>query len=289
MRSILLTLLAAVASTFAAEVKQSVVPATVNLLTVQSASLGAERGVAVIVPPDYGTSTARYPVLYLLHGYGDDHTAWSYMTNLTHYAADRKVIVVMPDGGVSFYVNAAGDEKAKFEDFIVKDLVAFTDSHYRTVPLPRARAIAGLSMGGYGAAYLGLKHARRYAAIGAFSGAIGFARRKGAVGSGEAAQKRLAEMLKIMGPPDSAARTERDPHTYIEKLDPATAPMIYVACGGQDFLIEDNRAFVKALAEKKIAYEYREVSPRGHSWDFWDDQIRIFLDMLAAKPGWTVR
>ncbi len=97
------------------------------------------------------------------------------MTNLTSYAADRKVIIVMPDGGVSFYINAAGDEKAKFEDFIVKDLVAFTDRVLRTIPLPRARAIAGLSMGGYGAAYLGLKHARRYAAIGAFSGAIGFA------------------------------------------------------------------------------------------------------------------
>ncbi|MEZ5400323.1 MAG: alpha/beta hydrolase family protein [Bryobacteraceae bacterium] len=292
MRTLTLTSLALLMGTSAlsaAEVKKSTVPATVEMRNLLSDSLGAARNIAVIVPPDYATSTARYPVLYLLHGYGDDHTAWSYMTNLTHYAADRNVIVVMPDGGVSFYVNAAGDEKAKFEDFIVKDLIAFADSNYRTIPLPRARAIAGLSMGGYGAAYLGLKHTRRYSAIGAFSGAIAYARRKGAVGSGEAAQRRLAEMLRIMGEPGSPARAERDPFTFVDKLDPATAPLIYIACGGQDFLVEDNRAFVKALAAKKIPYEYREVSPRAHSWDFWDDQIRIFLDLLAQKPGWSVR
>ncbi len=72
---LILTFLAAALSTFAAEVKQSAIPATVHTYTMQSESLGMDRNVSVIVPPDYGTSTARYPVLYLLHGYGDDNTA----------------------------------------------------------------------------------------------------------------------------------------------------------------------------------------------------------------------
>jgi S-formylglutathione hydrolase FrmB len=62
-------------------------------------------------------------------------------------------------------------------------------------------------------------------------------------------------------------------------------PMLYLACGGQDFLIGDNRAFVDLLATRKIPYEYREISPRVHSWDFWDDQIGIFLGLLRQQPG----
>ncbi len=276
-------------SAAAADVKSGLAAHNVKTYTVTSEALGAERKVNVLLPVDYDKSTARYPVLYLLHGYSDDHTAWSLMTNLSGYAARHKVIVIMPDGGLSFYVNAAGDPKAKFEDFIAKDLVAFADSNLRTIPLPRARAIAGLSMGGYGAAFLGLKHRNRFSAIGAFSGALAYARMPAPANSAnldERMKKRAEEMMTIMGAPDSPARAERDPFALIDKLDPATAPLIYIACGGQDFLIESNRDFVKALAAKKIPYEYREVSPRGHSWDFWDDQIRVFLDILDGKAGW---
>ncbi len=60
-------------------------------------------------------------------------------------------------------------------------------------------------------------------------------------------------------------------------------PLIYIACGGQDFLLRQNRDFVAMLASKKIPYEYREVSPRVHSWDFWDEQIPIFLDMIDTQ------
>ena len=142
----------------------------------KSEALGAERWFNILLPTDYETSTNRYPVLYLLHGFGDDHTAWSYMTNLSGYAARHKMIIVMPDAAKSFYVNSASDPKAKFEDFIVKDLIPYVDANYRTIPLRRSRAVAGLSMGGYGAAFLGLKHYKKFAAIGSFSGAIGISR-----------------------------------------------------------------------------------------------------------------
>ncbi len=281
MRTLLSFLLAA--GLFAAEVKTGVPARNVQVLRFKSEALGEERFASVLLPAEYEKSFRRYPTLYLLHGLGDDHTAWSYMTNLSGYAAARDVIIVMPDAGRSWYVNSAVDPKAKFEDFIAKDLVAFMDSRFRTIPLPRARALAGLSMGGYGAAMIGLKHYKRFAAFAAFSGALGMAHDMPRTPANAEAAKRTAKMQEVFGPPKSPERAGRDPFALLEKIPPAEMPGIYIACGGQDFLLAQNREFVRVLAEKKIPYEYREVSPRVHSWDFWDDQIRVFLDMLAKR------
>jgi S-formylglutathione hydrolase FrmB len=269
---------------FSAEVKQGVAGKNVQACRFQSESLGQERFFNILLPANYDTSTRRYPVLYLLHGLGDDHTAWSFMTNLSGHAAAHEILVVMPDAGRSFYVNSAADPKAKFEDFIVKDLIPYVDSHFRSIPLPRARAVAGLSMGGYGAAFLGLKHYRRFSAIGAFSGALGIARSAAPANPANAeAERRTRELQSLFGPPGSPDRAARDPFALLEKVPPAEMPMLYIACGAQDFLLAQNRDFVELLAKKKIPYEYREVSPRVHSWDFWDDQVEIFLAMLADR------
>jgi len=273
----------------AADVKNSVTGKNIHAISFMSESLGEERSVSILLPPDYDTSTRRYPTLYLLHGYGDDNTAWSYMTNLSGYGAHHEMIIVMPDGSKSFYVNSASDPKARFEDFITKDLVAYVDSHYRTIPQPRARAIAGLSMGGYGAAELGLKHAHEFSALGSFSGAVGVAHEAPAAPDPKAsAQARRDRQATddLLGPVGSPARADHDPFVWLDKVAPADLPFIYVACGGEDFLVEQNRAFVRAMAARKIPYEYREISPRVHAWDFWDDQIRIFLNLLDQRPGW---
>lgn len=262
----------------AAEVKTGTVARTISTVAVHSEAMGEERKAAVLLPLDYERSTARYPVLYLLHGYGDDQSAWSYMTNLSGYAAHHNVIIVMPDGAKSFYLNSAGEPKARFEDFISKELVAYTDTHYRTIPLPRARAIAGLSMGGFGAAYLGLKYPNRYTALGSFSGALAIAH------EAPTNPDRLKEFTKLVGLPGSPEAKDRDPFALLEKLQPGQQlPLIYIACGGEDGLVKSNRQFVAELALRKIPYEYREISPRAHTWDFWDDQIRIFLDILEQR------
>ncbi len=266
----------------AAEVKTSVAAKNITTVKFQSESLGQQRSFNLLLPLDYETSTSRYPVLYLLHGYGDDHTAWSFMTNLSGFASKHRVIVVMPDASRSFYVNSAADPRAKFEDFVVKDLIEYVDSHYRTLPLKRGRAVAGLSMGGYGAAFLGLKHFQKFGAIGAFSGALAAAKRP--IGEREIDK----ELLELFGAPGSASRAARDPFVLVEKVPAAEMPVLYIGCGGEDFLIKDNRDFVALLAEKKIPYEYREISPRVHSWDFWDEQIAVFLDLLTAKLKFDV-
>lgn len=255
----------------------------------QSEALGQERFANVLLPADYETSTRRYPTLYLLHGLGDDHTAWSYMTSLSHYAARHRVIVVMPDASRSFYVNSAADPKAKFEDMIVKDLIPWADRTFRTVPLAKARAIAGLSMGGYGATFLGLKHWRQFAAIGSFSGAVGIAVDDQRAPANAEAAKRTAQLQSLFGAAGSPDRAERDPFRLLAKVPVTDMPLLYIACGAQDFLLAQNRAFVQMLGEKRIPYEYREISPRIHSWDFWDDQVDIFLDSISRLPGFAIR
>lgn len=269
----------------AAEVAKSVNPKNVVSSQFESKALGEMRHYNVLLPADYESSTSRYPVLYLLHGYGDDHTAWTYMTNLSQYASRQRLIIVMPDGSKSFYINSASDPKARFEDYLMKDLIPFIDANYRTIPLPRSRAVAGLSMGGYGAALLGLKHPRTFAAIGTFSGAVGIAHDAPTMPAEAEARRRTEQMQAMFGPVGSAERASRDPIALLDKVAMADMPMLYIACGGEDFLIEQNRAFVKRLAEKKIPYEYREISPQGHSWDFWDDHVKVFLDLLTRLDG----
>lgn len=269
----------------AAEVKRSEAASNVREITYMSESLGEERRANVLLPADYDSSTRRYPTLYLLHGLGDDHTAWSYMTNLSGYASRHNIIIVMPDASRSFYINSAADPKARYEDMIVKDLMPFIDSRFRTIPLRRARAVAGLSMGGYGAAFLGLKHHNRFAAIGAFSGALAIAHDTPVPPSDAEARRRTEQLQSLFGSPGTRERQERDPFHLLDAVPAGQMPVIYIACGGQDFLIEQNRAFVRRLGERKIAYEYREISPRVHSWDFWDDHIKVFLGLISGLPG----
>lgn len=274
---------------FAAEVDDGVAGKNIRTLQFDSPSLNEKRFVNILLPLDYEASTERYPVLYLLHGLGDKHTAWSLMTNLSGYAQKMKLIVVMPDAGRSFYANSAADPKARFEDMIIKDLVPFVDGHFRTIPLPRSRAVAGLSMGGYGAVFLGLKHFDQFAAIGCFSGAVAFPHNDPPSEEELAKPDRQWEkpLQALLGPKGSAARQERDPFLLLEKVPMPQMPALYIACGGQDFLLDQNRAFVDLLSKKKIAYEYREISPRVHSWDFWDDQIQEFFKFLKPLKGFS--
>jgi len=251
---ITLTLLVSVAH--AADVNKGALAKNIHTIKFMSESLGQERAFNVLLPDDYETSTRRYPALYLLHGYGDDQNAWAFMTNLSSYGSHHNVIIVMPDASRSFYVNSAADPKAKFEDYIVKDLIHFVDGTFRTIPLPRSRAVAGLSMGGYGAAFLGLKYYRSFAALGSFSGAIAISHEAPPADTSNADKnRRNHDIQDIFGPKDSKERLDRDPFVLLEKVPPAQMPLIYLACGGQDFLLEQNRAFVKLLAEKKIPYE----------------------------------
>ncbi|HSE33706.1 MAG TPA: alpha/beta hydrolase-fold protein, partial [Pyrinomonadaceae bacterium] len=107
---------------------------------------------SVVLPSDYdGSRTSRYPVLYLLHGLTGHYSDWLSRTNLADYASQYRLIVVTPEGNDSWYIDSATAPTEKYESYILKELIPDVQKRYRTIEARYARAIAGLSMGGYGA------------------------------------------------------------------------------------------------------------------------------------------
>lgn len=248
--------------------------------SVRSAALGKEMKYRVLLPEGYESSLERYPVLYLLHGLGGNYTDWTTRSNVAAYSRTLPLIIVMPDAGNQWYTNAA-DGSARFEDYMTTDLPADVVSKYRTINSRYGRAIAGLSMGGYGAMKLALKRPAAFAVAGSFSGALEAAR-DGAfarlIGAAEAERMRT-----IFGPAGGKTRAENDVFALAAALKPAAAPYIYIDCGIADNeLIASNRELVTALHKAGIAYEYHEVAG-AHSWDYWDRRIREFLPLLMEK------
>ena len=130
----------------------------------------------IYLPHHYPDTTRHYPVLYLLHGLYGNFENRDKLTHLSTYAAGMNWIIVMPDAGNSWYSNSATVPRDKFEDYIAKDLIAEIDGKYRTIPARRARAVAGLSMGGYADMKLALRNPQLFAFAGSLSGALDAAR-----------------------------------------------------------------------------------------------------------------
>src|SRR5712692_4862686 len=150
--------------------------ASVQTIQFQSKLVNATLPYNVILPVNYRASrTTRYPVLYLLHGHGGHYTDWLTRTNVADYAAQYRMIVVMPEGNNSWYVDAAGSTD-KYESYVLQELIPDVDSRYRTIQSRYGRAAAGLSMGGYGAIKYGLKYPNTFAFAGSMSGAFGVTR-----------------------------------------------------------------------------------------------------------------
>ena len=124
----------------------------------QSKTIGRELSYIVVLPPGYHTSTStRYPVLYLLHGLGGHYTDWTARTNVADYAAQYRLIVVTPEGNDGWYIDSAAVASDKYESYVLNELIPDVESRYRAIQSRYGRAIAGLSMGGYGAIKFGLK------------------------------------------------------------------------------------------------------------------------------------
>jgi putative tributyrin esterase len=250
-----------------------IAPATI--VKVPSASLGSEQVATILLPASYRTSQQRYPVMYLLHGGGQDHTAFA-ARGWFRALSSRDMIVVTPSVGDSWYVNSVADANAKYEDFVVKDLIEYVDGRYRTVASRDGRAIAGVSMGAWGAMMLGLKHHQLFGAVGALSAPFGISRQDPKMDMTSRTQQRF-------GAPETPERRERDPGTLASTISVESVPLLYLACGNQDIFVADNRRFVERLTARKIPYEYRELSTFGHSWDVWDGQLVAFVDVMSKR------
>ena len=229
---------------------------------------------ATVLLPE-GEHRAPYPVLYLLHGLSDDNTMWQRRTSIERYVQDLPLMVVMPDGGRSFYIDAL--EGMAYETAIVRDLVGYIDNTFQTKPNRAGRCLAGLSMGGYGAVKLALRFPDLFCAAASHSGAMGFSHWP--LNKEEAWGK---EMLRIVG--ESAAGGPNDLYALSESVDPAQRPALRIDCGKDDFLIKDNRAFTGHLNEMGYDHVYCEYEGE-HNWAYWDRHIQDSLAFLADKLG----
>jgi len=288
----------------------------VTTVTMESPSIGRKTAYNIILPADYETSgDKRYPVLYLLHGLTGNYTNWAGM-GAARAAKGLDLIVVMPDGGNSWYVNWAESEEGQknaWDDFITKDLIGHVDSNYRTIAAREGRAINGLSMGGFGGLTLGLRHPDLFCSIGSHSGALSFARGAGdRLRSGQAPPARKNQpsdtpndRIQIEGFRSQAERTPKgklfakaedadaaDPFKLVLAVPKEKLPHIYVDCGTEDRLVTASRDFAKLLMENNIPFVYGE-SPGAHNGQYWSREIgtsvavqyAVLRRALASKPA----
>lgn len=246
---------------------------------------GMEVSFNIILPQDYATSARRYPVLYLLHGYTGHYSDWVTKTGLTGYAKHYEEIIVMPEDENGWYVDNYTNPKLGWQSYIIDDLIPYVDSHYRTVAARKGRAIAGLSMGGYGAMLLGLKYHQMFAAVASLSGVLASAEPAFEEALTSPREKTIHDVIAgDFGPLSNRARRENDPFLLVTEIPPDQMPQLYFSVGSSDSLLEMNRQFARLLSDWRITYRYSEV-PGKHEWPVWDRQIKRVLALQAPVIG----
>jgi putative tributyrin esterase len=272
----------------AAQTSSQVATAAVRVESVpfESKLVGQRLPYNVVLPPDYEMkSSARtlYPVLYLLHGLAGSANDWvSQRAHLADYAAQYRMIIVVPEGKDGWYTDGATVATDKFESYFVEELMPDVQKRFRTVEARDGRAVAGLSMGGYGALKFGLKYPDKFVFVASMSGALGAASWH--------AQDPLPSFVKpsvarIFGADDSPARAPNDIYKIVRELPAervASLPYFYLDCGTEDGLLGSNRDFAALLVDKKIPHEYRQL-PGNHGWAYWDQQVREVLKLAAQR------
>ena len=248
-----------------------------------SAALNVASTVNVILPEaDQGigveaSSAGDLPdVLYLLHGYSDDHSIWMRRTSVERYAAAHNLAVIMPAVNHSFYFNEAHGER--YWDYVSEELPAVMHRFLRLTDDPERTFVAGLSMGGYGAMRLALTYPERFGAAASFSGCVDLANLfYEEEPDGE-------QHFRLFGDLEDIRGTDADTFCLMEaNADAPRKPALYVSCGTADFLYHQHKPFISALRENGWDVTFYEKKGAIHEWGFWDEQIRFFIDFIYRK------
>lgn len=239
--------------------------ATVDTVAIYSQSMHKNVKCVVITPENYKTDTAHLPVLYLLHGYSGSYKDWvKNAPDFLNTVDENGYIVVCPDGAFgSWYFDSPIDTAMKYETNVALEIPAYIDAHYRTITDRKARAITGLSMGGHGGLYLGLKHKDLFGAAGSISGGVDFR-----------PFPENWDIKKYLG--DYATHKENwDKNVVINLVDSLQNGDLKIIfdCGVNDFFIQVNRNLHQKLVEKKIDHDYTE-RPGEHNWIYWNNSIK---------------
>ena len=241
--------------------------------TVFSETLCMMTDMAVIIPENgvRRDENGDYPVLFLLHGLSDNHTAWSRRTMVDLYAEELGVAVVMPEIQRGFYQDM--DYGLPYFRYISEELPQICHKLFRTTLDASRTFVAGLSMGGYGALRCGLTYPERFAAVGCSSSETDLDKFR----SDNPCNICDAEKISIFGhngPGD-------DEDLFVLAAQSKTFPPIYQVCGESDFLLENNRAFDAHLTKLGVNHIYEEW-PGAHEWRFWNTAVEKFMRYFAT-------
>lgn len=255
--------------------------AEIRNITIPSKALHREAPVTIVLPDDYGKSGKKYPVIYFLHGHGDNNTHWTSRILLIPQLADELgFIAVCPDGQKSWYFNSYTNPANQFETHIAQEIVPYIDQNFRTIAKRDCRAITGNSMGGHGALYLGTRHPELFGQIGSLSGGVNVA-----------AWPRQFDIAASLGPYEQNAKRWEDSSilNILPKTKPDTYKNILISCGDQDFFLQDNKKLDEKLTQAGIRHTFT-VTPGAHNWTYWQEatapQIRTFIEAMPhGKPA----
>lgn len=256
----------------------------IDNLTLPSKILKGDRKYAVYLPPDYQTSQRSYPVLYLLHGAGDDQTGWVQFGEVLNIA-DKAInaglatpmIIIMPDantGQRGYFNNLKNDWR--YEDFFFEELMPYVEMAYRIKSEKRFRAVAGLSMGGGGSFMYALRHPELFSSACPLSAYIGPLT--------VADMKTYLERSNQKGT-DAEVEAYFNRHNAISlvndiKDDQKKAVRWYIDCGDDDFLYEGNALIHVAMKKKEIPHEFR-VRDGAHTWTYWRASLPDVLRFVS--------
>ncbi len=254
-------------------------------LSHKSKILKTERNFAIYLPPDYDTSQRNYPVLYLLHGAGDDQTGWVQFGEVLHIA-DKTItegkatpmIIVMPDAfttRLGYFNDIRGDWN--FEDYFFEELMPYVEQTYRIKSEKRYRAIAGLSMGGGGSFMYALRHPELFSSACPLSAYIGPRSVEEVIG--------FARNYLKYEVSEEDAQNYFPKHNALSLIENMTKEQIesvrwYIDCGDDDFLYEGNSLVHIALKKKEVKHEYR-VRDGGHTWTYWRESLPEVLRFVS--------
>ena len=254
-------------------------------LTLPSKILGTERKYAVYLPAGYENSQRHYPVLYLLHGGGDDQTGWVQFGEVQAIAdkafADLKatqMIIIMPDantGKRGYFNDVNGD--FNYEDFFFQELMPFVEKKYRIKSEKKYRAVAGLSMGGGGSYFYAMHHPELFSSACPLSAAV----RNESIDEFRARLKTQNIIIKD----ETKLQAYYERHSALVQLDKIKMEDVksvkwYFDCGDDDFLFEGNSLVHIAFRKKEIPHEFR-IRDGAHNWTYWRTSLPDVLSFVS--------
>ena len=240
--------------------------AMVDTISVYSASMKKNTRCVVIVPE--ASTNEKVPVLYLLHGFGGDHRSWLQIKpELPQLADDMHMIIVCPNGVRSWYLDSPVDTTFRYETYMTQELIPYIDSHYSTISNRSGRAIAGLSMGGFGSLSLAIRHPDLYGTVCATSGSVNLLKKTFSY--------KYRELILGSESEHQVNWSRNSILTLAGAIQPG-ALNVMIDCGTEDEWLEENRKLHQILLDRKVPHDYVERSG-GHDAAYWANSIDFIL------------